>query len=152
MSADLAIGSPRTQSATDGPRARPSAEVAAEAAHLAPETMPRWRAQLEFHWRSRLERVTELSLAYHDAQEAGAGSVGVGSVGAGSVGVSPRARQAKPLLRQAAAERRALAEIEAALTRLASGCFGRCERCRSPISAARLTQIPEARHCAACDR
>ena len=44
-----------------------------------------------------------------------------------------------------------LSEIEAALVRLANGTFGRCERCRGPVPAARLTRTPQARYCADCD-
>jgi DnaK suppressor protein len=122
MSADLAIGSPpitRSEPATD------------------------WRALLEAHWRSRLERITELSLAYHDAEEAAARA---------GHGPAAHAEQARPLLREAVAERRALAEIEAALARLERGTFGRCERCREPVPVARLTRTPQARFCAGCDR
>ena len=57
MSADLAIGVPETGCATPA-AVRPTA-AAPEAAHLAPETMPGWRALLESHWRVRLERVTD---------------------------------------------------------------------------------------------
>jgi DnaK suppressor protein len=123
MSADLAIGSPEAM------RVKP------RAAHLTADALPAWRALLESHWRARLERVTELSLAYHDAEEARAGARPEGRV----------------LLRQAVAERRALAEIEAALSRLGSGRFGRCERCGGVVSAARLTRIPQARYCGACE-
>jgi DnaK suppressor protein len=133
MSADLAIGAPETARPATGPgAARP------EAAHLAPETMPGWRALLESHWRARLERVTELSLAYHDAEEARAGQP------AGT----PSGR---PLLRQAVTERRALAEIEIALARITSGRFGRCERCGGALSAARLARTPQARYCSSCE-
>lgn len=125
MSADLAIGSPRTT------RSGPAMD---------------WRALLEQHWRSRLERVTQLSLAYHDAEEAAA------RAGHGPAAHAEQTQQARPLLRQAVAERRALAEIEAALGRLSSGTFGRCERCHEAVPAARLTRIPQARFCAACDR
>jgi RNA polymerase-binding transcription factor DksA len=128
MSADLAIGSP------DATRAAPE-----QAAYLAPETMPRWRSLLESHWRARLERVTELSLAFHDAQEAP------------RAGQAARGGSGQPLLRQAVAERRALAEIEAALSRLTAGRFGRCERCGGAISAPRLTRTPQARYCMPCE-
>jgi DnaK suppressor protein len=143
MSADLAIDSPRTQPAIPSPRVRTDAGPGAEAPYLALDALPRWRALLEFHWRARLERVTELSLAYHDAEEADA-QPGRGPVAA--------AGQTRPLLRQAVAERRALAEIEAALSRLTSGCFGRCERCGGAVPAARLTRTPQARYCGGCDR
>jgi len=154
MSADLAIGSPHAHPAVrvapgaepsspapDGMRVVPDAPVLAPQTppHLAPDAEPRWRALLESHWRARLERVTELSLAYHDAEEAGGRRVNA-------------AAQARPLLRQAVAERRELAEIEAALARLNSGCFGLCERCGAALPALRLTRLPQARHCASCDR
>ncbi|MGO9082337.1 MAG: hypothetical protein ACLQDY_25470 [Streptosporangiaceae bacterium] len=44
--------------------------------------MPQWRALPELHWQQRLERLTELSLAYHEARAgdqrrvAGAGAAG----------------------------------------------------------------------------
>ncbi len=79
--------------------------------------------------------MTELSLAYHDAEEA-------------RIGPRPESRA---LLRQAVAERRALAEIEAALSRLGSGRFGRCERCGGVVSSARLTRTPQARYCGSCE-
>ena len=60
MSADVAIGAPENAAAA---AMRPAAAAPPAAAHLAPDTMPRWRALLESHWRARLERVTELSLA-----------------------------------------------------------------------------------------
>jgi RNA polymerase-binding transcription factor DksA len=97
---------------------------------------------LEAHWRTRLQRITELSMAYHDAHEAAAPASHQAAV----------LDRAAPLQRQATAERQALAEIEAALNRLAGETFGQCERCRQPVSAARLAKIPQARYCAACDR
>jgi DnaK suppressor protein len=119
MSADLAVGTPVVH-------------LTPQARHLTADALPRWRTLLELHWRARLERVTELSLAYHDAQEA-----------------TPA--QARTVLRQAVAERRALAEIEAALSRLTSGRFGSCERCGDPVSATRLTRTPQVRYCDTCD-
>ena len=43
-----------------------------------------------------------------------------------------------------------LAEVEAAIGRLAEGTYGRCERCGEPISPARLEAMPAARRCIAC--
>ncbi len=107
-----------------------------------PGGVARRRAQLEARWRDRLERVTALSLAYHDAGElAGQGRIGV-----------TESRRARMLARQAVAERQALAEIEAALDRIASGRYGWCEQCGRPVAAAVLAARPEARYCAACGR
>lgn len=49
-----------------------------------------------------------------------------------------------------AAEARELAEIEAALARLASGKYGLCERCGGSIGVLRLRAVPEARFCMGC--
>jgi RNA polymerase-binding transcription factor DksA len=156
MYADLAIGSPRSHMAVGSPRVRPEAvpdaealHLAPEARHLAPEALPRWRALLETHWRARLERVTELSLAYHDAQET-PGQAGDGQAAAAMAQAA--AAKARPLLRQAVTERRELAEIEAALARLSAGSFGRCERCGGAVAATRLTRVPQARYCGSCGR
>jgi hypothetical protein len=46
--------------------------------------------------------------------------------------------------------RRELAEIEAALGRIADGRYGRCLSCGGPIGLQRLRAIPEARYCVAC--
>jgi RNA polymerase-binding transcription factor DksA len=51
------------------------------------------------------------------------------------------------LRRSALAER---AEVEAALSRLASGEYGRCVSCGQPIPAARLEARPMATMCVAC--
>lgn len=102
------------------------------------------RAQLEYCWRARLERITELSLAYHDAaQRSGQGT---------SVERSRAARRVRKLARAAAGERQELAEIEAALQRISKGEYGQCEQCRAPISAALLAGRPQARYCDSCGR
>jgi DnaK suppressor protein len=55
--------------------------------------------------------------------------------------------QVDALIRQA--ERR-LAEVDAALERLAEGRYGVCERCGRPVAAGRLEARPTARTCVAC--
>ena len=161
MSADVAIGAPENAAAA---AMRPAAAAPPAAAHLAPDTMPRWRALLESHWRARLERVTELSLAYHEAEDASAGPPPAGAQSApgqsapaqsgraqSAPAQSGRAQSGRALLRRAVAQRRALAEIEAALARLSNGRFGRCERCGGAVSATRLTRTPQARYCLSCE-
>ncbi len=91
------------------------------------------RTQLEQRWRDRLERITALSLAYHDAAQE-----------------DYESRRARMIARQAVAERQALAEIEAALDRLERGTYGRCQQCARPIGAALLSARPQARYCGAC--
>ena len=102
------------------------------------------RALLEGCWRIRLERITELSLAYHDAaQRTGHGT---------SAERSRAARRVRKLARAAASERQELAEIEAALQRISSGEYGQCEQCRALISATLLASRPQARYCESCGR
>ena len=43
-----------------------------------------------------------------------------------------------------------LAQIDAAMARLADGSYGRCERCGQPIGAARLAARPVATTCMNC--
>jgi len=101
------------------------------------------RAQLEARWRDRLERITALALAYHDEADCPA---------LDAAGAAGESRRAQLLAHQAAAERQALAEIEAALERLSSGQYGRCEQCGRPIAEGLLTAQPAARYCPACGR
>ena len=96
-------------------------------------TLTRQRAQLEERWRDRLERVTALSLAYHDVAQQ-----------------DSQSRRARLIARQTVVERQELAEIEAALDRLADGSYGRCEQCSRPIGTALLSARPQTRYCGAC--
>ena len=84
-----------------------------------PARGPIWRALLEAQWRARLQEVTELSLAYHDAA----------AVTAAATAGPPGERKLRQLLRRAIAARRALADTDEALGRLASGRYGLCEVC-----------------------
>lgn len=117
-----------------------SAPPRAAAPYSAAGALPRWRALLESRWQSRLRQLTELSLAYHDAAAA------MGSSGLAN-GAEYRLRG---LMRRAVAARRALADVEEALARLAAGRFGRCEQCAAAIPAATLSRTPEARYCPGC--
>jgi len=47
-------------------------------------------------------------------------------------------------------EEQILAEVNAAIERIGAGTYGRCERCRRPISRERLAAVPYARACVAC--
>jgi RNA polymerase-binding transcription factor len=102
---------------------------------------PRWRALLEARWQAYVQEVTELSLAYHVA--AAAVPDGTGD-GAGHPEIAA-------LLRRAVRARRKLADIEDALARLATGRFGACEQCGSPVPGGLLRAAPETRYCARCD-
>ena len=110
-----------------------------------PAGEPQWRALLETRWRARLQEVTELALAYHEAAAAADRGTGGGAGG----------RRAQPLLRllrRTVTSRRALADTEEALARLSAGRYGWCESCAGAIPAQRLAATPEARYCARCAR
>jgi RNA polymerase-binding transcription factor DksA len=94
-------------------------------------------------WRARLQEVTELALAYHEA-EAAAGRGG----GEDRLQVQRLLR----LLRRTVTSRRALADTEEALARLSAGRYGWCESCAGAIPAQRLAATPETRYCARCAR
>ena len=104
---------------------------------------PRWRALLEMRWRARLQEVTELALAYHEAEAA-----------AGRGGGEDRllVQRLLRLQRRTVTSRRALADTEEALARLSAGRYGWCESCAGAISAQRLAATPETRYCARCAR
>jgi DnaK suppressor protein len=51
---------------------------------------------------------------------------------------------------QVARDARELAEVEAALARVADGSYGTCADCGVEVPAARLTANPAARRCVAC--
>ena len=109
-------------------------------AGASPARGPVWRALLEAQWRARLQEVTELSLAYHDAA----------AVAAAAPAGMPGKRKLQRLLRRAIAARRALADTDEALGRLASGRYGLCEGCGAAIPAWLLTGTPDARFCPRC--
>jgi RNA polymerase-binding transcription factor DksA len=118
---------------------------AAEARHLHPAALPYWRALLGCRWQDHQVKVTGFTRDCRDARRAAAEADG------------PDARQAalrraSAMWHQAVAEWRTLAEIEAALSRLAAGRFGWCQNCGSAITAATLDEIPQARCCPACDQ
>jgi CBS domain-containing protein/RNA polymerase-binding transcription factor DksA len=47
-------------------------------------------------------------------------------------------------------ERRHLAQVESALSRIAAGSYDSCERCGNPVGPERQTALPEATRCRAC--
>ncbi|WP_420919109.1 TraR/DksA family transcriptional regulator [Streptomyces olivaceus] len=52
----------------------------------------------------------------------------------------------------AASARMVLADVEAALGRMAEGRYGRCHLCRRPVGRERLVIVPQARYCARCQQ
>jgi len=100
---------------------------------------PWWRALLEARWRDRLQAVTELSVEFHD--------VAAAAPDAGAGRATPALQR---IMQRVASARRALADTDEALARLAAGRYGRCESCAAPIPARTLRADPEARYCARC--
>jgi RNA polymerase-binding protein DksA len=84
---------------------------------------------------------TEAELATLEAHQAGALAEDAGTVAATTV-----------LSRLDSAERHLLDEIAAAQARLATGTFGVCEQCATPIPLPRLRALPTARLCVPCER
>jgi RNA polymerase-binding transcription factor DksA len=112
---------------------------------LRPGRVPRWRSLLEARWQARLQDVTELSVAYHDAAAALA-------LSAGGDQAPPARRRLRRLLQEAVTARRALADTEDALARLANGRYGHCEHCASVVPPDLLALEPETRYCPRCQR
>jgi RNA polymerase-binding transcription factor DksA len=135
-------------------RSRHAAAGARGGAARSPGYLARRRSELEARWRTTLDHVTVLSVAYHEAAAARPPDLAVQSAGEASAALpaSPGDRDVSRLARRVVAERQALAEIEAALDRIAGGQYGRCEQCRRPISAGLLTAQPQARFCPTCSR
>jgi DnaK suppressor protein len=98
-----------------------------------------WHSLLEERWQQRLAALTELALAYHDAEES-----------RGHPAAPAETERLRRLLRDASAARRALGETEDCLARLADGSFGRCEQCSRPIPTDDLLAAPESRYCPDC--
>ncbi|WP_282082421.1 TraR/DksA family transcriptional regulator [Streptomyces tendae] len=62
------------------------------------------------------------------------------------------AAQTEVRVKLAASARMVLADVEAALDRIAEGRYGRCQLCRSAIDRDRLMIVPQARYCARCQQ
>lgn len=100
--------------------AQPSTTTSTE---LAP-----FRGLLLEHRQSRMDQLTALTV-YVDADS--------------ELGSTTRAHAI-------AVARRALTDIDAGLTRLEDGTYGRCTRCLAPIPIEQLLEIPQVRHCQRC--
>ncbi|GAA2566096.1 MULTISPECIES: TraR/DksA family transcriptional regulator [Streptomyces] len=62
------------------------------------------------------------------------------------------AAQTEVRVKLAASARMVLADVEAALDRMAEGRYGRCHLCRRAIDRDRLMIVPQARYCARCQQ
>ncbi|MEV4194916.1 TraR/DksA family transcriptional regulator [Streptomyces toxytricini] len=60
--------------------------------------------------------------------------------------------QVEVQVKLAASARMVLADVQAALQRIAEGRYGICHLCRRPIDRDRLAIVPQARYCARCQQ
>ncbi|WP_217251490.1 TraR/DksA C4-type zinc finger protein [Streptomyces sp. AC602_WCS936] len=64
----------------------------------------------------------------------------------------PSAARTEVRVKLAASARMVLADVEAALARMAEGRYGHCHLCRRPVDRERLMIVPQARYCARCQQ
>lgn len=114
-------------------------------AELAAE-LPRLRRQLAEQRQFRLDQ-----LAVLDTQDGQTRTDLAGRVG-DTVDVGAENARVEVSAVLTAAARHSLADIEAALDRIDSGTYGRCERCRTDIPIERLRAVPQAALCMSCQR
>jgi RNA polymerase-binding transcription factor DksA len=97
------------------------------------------------------DRLVESIRVLDDAERALGAAQGEESAAGGALAdVTSDAAEQELDLALGQMEQARLAEVEAALLRLASGMFGACERCARPIEPARLLAGPWSRHCLSC--
>jgi DnaK suppressor protein len=112
---------------------RPVVDASApEAAPLSTGQRLGLRDLLDEEWRAQVRQLTGLATAYHSAERAGDGDA------------------AEELARALAVVRRRLVDVEAALSRLDSGSYGRCDGCERRMPIEQLELQPLARFCLRC--
>ncbi|MCS0600095.1 hypothetical protein NX794_02415 [Streptomyces sp. LP11] len=105
------------------------------AAHLSPEDLAALRESLHEQRLFRREQLRQIAAA--PDEEAAPGQRR-----------SPARTEVQVKL--AASARMVLADVEAALWRLAEGRYGSCGLCRRPVERDRLLIVPQARYCGRC--
>lgn len=94
-----------------------------------------------------LRLLTRLEVAFEEVVAASAGSNADDEHDPEGTTIAYERSQLDALRRQSATQ---LAEVDAALARLAEGRYGTCETCGRPIAAGRLEARPVARTCMRC--
>jgi DnaK suppressor protein len=107
---------------------------------LLPLRLPNYRSLLEDQWRAQVGEITLLSLEALDRRTSETDSDGC------------HTEALRVAVRLITAARRQLEDTEAALQRLETGTFGRCENCQLAISVERLEALPAARYCMPCQQ
>lgn len=105
---------------------------------LSPELLASLRAGLEEQRRFRLDQLLEWGQAWLERPARVRERAAVG--------------QTEVHIQLVASARMVLAEVEAALERMARGDYGRCQRCARTIAPERLEIVPQARYCGGCQR
>lgn len=123
-----------------------------------------WRELLDEQWSHHLAEYTRLSIELHEADQPVDGDRRRSDLSARSgraaaeepdddvADVASRVASHRHVARLVSAERHALAEVEAALARLAAGDHGLCQQCGDTIAPQRLEILPQTRFCASCRR
>ena len=129
MSPDTTLRRHDTPLSCDNPRS---------SGNLRPDQLLEYRSVLVAQWRQQVANIVELSYEMHSpiADESDADG--------------SRGNRLDVTARLLEAARHQLQETEAALARVDDGSYGSCDRCREPIPAERLTIVPAARCCVAC--
>lgn len=90
------------------------------------------RDVLDAEWRETVRCLTSLATEFHGAEGIGDDEL------------------VDTLSQQLAGVRRRLVDVEAAMTRLDSGTYGRCDGCDRQLPFEQLEHSPAARYCGAC--
>lgn len=110
--------------------------VGDRAAHLSPEDLAALRENLHEQRLFRQDQLRQIAAAPRAEELLGRRC----------------AAQAEVHVKLAASARMVLADVEAALQRMADGSYGACHLCRRAIEPERLTIVPQARYCARCQQ
>ncbi|MFD5856706.1 TraR/DksA family transcriptional regulator [Streptomyces chartreusis] len=110
--------------------------VGDRAARLSPEDLAALRESLHEQRLFRQDQLRRIAAAPHAEELLGRRS----------------AAQAEVQVKLAASARMVLADVEAALQRMADDSYGACHLCRRAIEPERLTIVPQARYCARCQQ
>lgn len=108
-------------------------DVPLSALHLSALHRFRLRGLLQDRWLRHVQQLTELAVRFHSDEEE-----------------EPAGDRRAELGSRLADVRWQLAEVEAAMRRLDSGSYGRCEGCGAAIDPKLLSGCPERRCCERC--
>jgi DnaK suppressor protein len=114
-------------------------------------SLPVLRARLEEQREFRIEQLVELAAEELATEELASAGPAARTRTLAPEAAGEQVRDEMSALLTAAA-RQALADIESALQRMATGRYGLCLSCGLPIELARLAAVPQTALCAPCQR